>query len=64
MSSLYCSTITYSNHVPNIQLKLWERIISAGGMQNPLFSTMEWPNYNDTSLAPVPLQWDLLFTGH
>uniref|UniRef100_A0A8C6RVS6 LLGL2 scribble cell polarity complex component n=1 Tax=Nannospalax galili TaxID=1026970 RepID=A0A8C6RVS6_NANGA len=64
LASLHCSAITCSHHISNIPLKLWERVITAGGRQNLHFSTMEWPINGGTSLAPPPPQRDLLLTGH
>nr|XP_058140709.1 LLGL scribble cell polarity complex component 2 isoform X1 [Dasypus novemcinctus] len=64
LSSLHCSAITCSHHVSNIPLKLWERIVAAGGRQHTRVSPMEWPIDGGTSFAPPPPQRDLLLTGH
>ncbi|XP_053197208.1 LLGL scribble cell polarity complex component 2 isoform X3 [Scomber japonicus] len=61
---LHSSAITCSHHVSAIPLKLWERIISAGGLQSTHYSKKAWPITGGENLAPDPPQRDLLLTGH
>ncbi|CAK6966796.1 LLGL scribble cell polarity complex component 2 isoform X3 [Scomber scombrus] len=61
---LHSSAITCSHHVSAIPLKLWERIITAGGLQSTHYSKKAWPITGGENLAPDPPQRDLLLTGH
>ncbi|XP_027884401.1 LLGL scribble cell polarity complex component 2 isoform X2 [Xiphophorus couchianus] len=61
---LHSSAITCSHHVSAIPLKLWERIIAAGVVQNTQYSKKLWPITGGQNLAPDPPQRDLLLTGH
>uniref|UniRef100_A0A8C7K0D9 LLGL scribble cell polarity complex component 2 n=1 Tax=Oncorhynchus kisutch TaxID=8019 RepID=A0A8C7K0D9_ONCKI len=61
---LHCSAITCSHHVSAIPLKLWERVLSAGTLQNTHYSKKPWPMTGGQNLAPDPPQRDLLLTGH
>ncbi|PWA21797.1 hypothetical protein CCH79_00018878, partial [Gambusia affinis] len=61
---LHSSAITCSHHVSAIPLKLWERIIAAGVVQNIHYSKKPWPITGGQNLAPDPPQRDLLLTGH
>uniref|UniRef100_A0A3B3Z4Z6 Lethal giant larvae homologue 2 domain-containing protein n=1 Tax=Poecilia mexicana TaxID=48701 RepID=A0A3B3Z4Z6_9TELE len=61
---LHSSAITCSHHVSAIPLKLWERIIAAGVVQNTQYSKKPWPITGGQNLAPDPPQRDLLLTGH
>ncbi|XP_030630148.1 LLGL scribble cell polarity complex component 2 [Chanos chanos] len=61
---LHCSAITCSHHVSSIPLKLWERILAAGQLQNTHYSRKPWPINGGQNLAPDPPQRDLLLTGH
>uniref|UniRef100_A0A4W5MRG9 LLGL scribble cell polarity complex component 2 n=1 Tax=Hucho hucho TaxID=62062 RepID=A0A4W5MRG9_9TELE len=61
---LHCSAITCSHHVSAIPLKLWERVLSAGALQNTHYSKKPWPMTGGQNLAPDPPQRDLLLTGH
>ncbi|KAG5262312.1 hypothetical protein AALO_G00273810 [Alosa alosa] len=61
---LHCSAITCSHHVSSIPLKLWERILAAGDLQNTHYSNKPWPITGGQNLAPEPPQRDLLLTGH
>uniref|UniRef100_A0AAQ5XMT4 LLGL scribble cell polarity complex component 2 n=1 Tax=Amphiprion ocellaris TaxID=80972 RepID=A0AAQ5XMT4_AMPOC len=61
---LHSSAITCSHHVSAIPLKLWERVIAAGELQNTHYSKKPWPITGGQNLAPDPPQRDLLLTGH
>ncbi|XP_061087860.1 LLGL scribble cell polarity complex component 2 isoform X2 [Conger conger] len=61
---LHCSAITCSHHVSCIPLKLWERVLAAGALQNTHYSGKPWPVTGGQNLAPDPPQRDLLLTGH
>ncbi|KAF0024975.1 hypothetical protein F2P81_021856 [Scophthalmus maximus] len=61
---LHSSAITCSHHISVIPLKLWERIIAAGDLQNTHYSKKPWPITGGQNLAPDPPQRDLLLTGH
>uniref|UniRef100_A0A3P8WL87 LLGL scribble cell polarity complex component 2 n=1 Tax=Cynoglossus semilaevis TaxID=244447 RepID=A0A3P8WL87_CYNSE len=61
---LHSSAITCSHHVSAIPLKLWERILAAGELQNTHYSKKPWPITGGTNMAPDPPQRDLLLTGH
>ncbi|XP_032357802.1 LLGL scribble cell polarity complex component 2 isoform X2 [Etheostoma spectabile] len=61
---LHSSAITCSHHVSAIPLKLWERVITAGQLQNTHYSKKPWPITGGQNLAPDPPQRDLLLTGH
>ncbi|KAM9715380.1 LLGL scribble cell polarity complex component 2 [Menidia menidia] len=61
---LHSSAITCSHHVSSIPLKLWERIIAAGDLQNSHYSKKPWPVTGGQNLASDPPQRDLLLTGH
>uniref|UniRef100_A0A1A8PJX9 LLGL scribble cell polarity complex component 2 n=2 Tax=Nothobranchius rachovii TaxID=451742 RepID=A0A1A8PJX9_9TELE len=61
---LHSSAITCSHHVSAIPLKLWERIITSGELQNAHYSKKPWPITGGQNLAPDPPQRDLLLTGH
>uniref|UniRef100_A0A7N8YP71 LLGL scribble cell polarity complex component 2 n=1 Tax=Mastacembelus armatus TaxID=205130 RepID=A0A7N8YP71_9TELE len=61
---LHSSAITCSHHISVIPLKLWERIIAAGHLQNTHYSKKPWPITGGQNLAPDPPQRDLLLTGH
>lgn len=41
---LHCSAITCSHHVSAIPLKLWERILAAGDLQQTHYSKKVWPD--------------------
>ncbi|XP_028826093.1 LLGL scribble cell polarity complex component 2 isoform X2 [Denticeps clupeoides] len=61
---LHCSAITCSHHVSSIPLKLWERVLATGELQNTHYSRKPWPINGGKNLAPDPPQRDLLLTGH
>ncbi|XP_071319576.1 LLGL scribble cell polarity complex component 2 isoform X2 [Trachinotus anak] len=61
---LHSSAITCSHHISAIPLKLWERVIAAGDLQNTHYSKKPWPITGGQNLAPDPPQRDLLLTGH
>ncbi|KAM9425929.1 LLGL scribble cell polarity complex component 2 isoform 2-T3 [Pholidichthys leucotaenia] len=61
---LHSSAITCSHHVSAIPLKLWERVLAAGQLQNTHYSKKLWPITGGKNLAPDPPQRDLLLTGH
>ncbi|XP_036380984.1 LLGL scribble cell polarity complex component 2 isoform X1 [Megalops cyprinoides] len=64
LAPLHCSAITCSHHVSSIPLKLWERVLAAGQLQNTHYSRKPWPVNGGQNLAPDPPQRDLLLTGH
>uniref|UniRef100_A0A665X663 LLGL scribble cell polarity complex component 2 n=1 Tax=Echeneis naucrates TaxID=173247 RepID=A0A665X663_ECHNA len=61
---LHSSAITCSHHISTIPIKLWERVIAAGELQNTHYSKKPWPITGGQNLAPDPPQRDLLLTGH
>uniref|UniRef100_A0A4W6EL22 LLGL scribble cell polarity complex component 2 n=1 Tax=Lates calcarifer TaxID=8187 RepID=A0A4W6EL22_LATCA len=61
---LHSSAITCSHHISAIPLKLWERVIAAGELQNTHYSKKPWPITGGQNLASDPPQRDLLLTGH
>uniref|UniRef100_A0A3Q1KFJ4 LLGL scribble cell polarity complex component 2 n=1 Tax=Anabas testudineus TaxID=64144 RepID=A0A3Q1KFJ4_ANATE len=61
---LHSSAITCSHHISAIPLKLWERIVATGDLQNTHYSKKPWPITGGQNLAPDPPQRDLLLTGH
>uniref|UniRef100_A0A665X552 Lethal giant larvae homologue 2 domain-containing protein n=1 Tax=Echeneis naucrates TaxID=173247 RepID=A0A665X552_ECHNA len=65
---LHSSAITCSHHISTIPIKLWERVIAAGELQNTHYSKKVWANpwpiTGGQNLAPDPPQRDLLLTGH
>nr|XP_057918282.1 LLGL scribble cell polarity complex component 2 isoform X3 [Doryrhamphus excisus] len=61
---LHSSAITCSHHVSAIPLKLWERLLAIGQLQNANYSNKPWPITGGQNLAPDPPQRDLLMTGH
>uniref|UniRef100_A0A4W5PW61 LLGL scribble cell polarity complex component 2 n=1 Tax=Hucho hucho TaxID=62062 RepID=A0A4W5PW61_9TELE len=61
---LHCSAITCSHHVSAIPLKLWEKVLSAGALQNTHYSKKPWPITGGQNLSPDAPQRDLLLTGH
>ncbi|XP_035619969.2 LLGL scribble cell polarity complex component 2-like isoform X1 [Oncorhynchus keta] len=61
---LHCSAITCSHHVSAIPLKMWERVLSAGALQNTHYSKKPWPITGGQNLSPDAPQRDLLLTGH
>lgn len=64
LAPLHSSAITCAYHIANVPLKLWERIITAGELQNPHLSSVSWPINGGRSLAQGPSQRGLLLTGH
>uniref|UniRef100_A0A3Q1KFJ1 LLGL scribble cell polarity complex component 2 n=1 Tax=Anabas testudineus TaxID=64144 RepID=A0A3Q1KFJ1_ANATE len=60
---LHSSAITCSHHISAIPLKLWERIVATGDLQNTHYSKKPWPITGGQNLAPDPPQRDLLLTG-
>ncbi|KAG8456835.1 hypothetical protein GDO86_002572, partial [Hymenochirus boettgeri] len=63
LAPLHSSAITCAYHISNVTLKLWERIISAGELQNPHLSPVSWPIEGGRNLAEEPAQRGLLLTG-
>ncbi|XP_018044646.1 PREDICTED: lethal(2) giant larvae protein homolog 1 isoform X2 [Atta colombica] len=69
--SLHASSVTCSQHVPNVPEELWEAIVAAGKAQTEhLYSDKSWPIDGGIILCQKPANpdkprnKDLLLTGH
>ncbi|XP_011703829.1 PREDICTED: lethal(2) giant larvae protein homolog 1 isoform X4 [Wasmannia auropunctata] len=69
--SLHASSVTCSQHVPNVPEELWEAIVAAGKAQTEhLYSDKSWPIDGGNILCQKPANPDkprnreLLLTGH
>ncbi|XP_018338208.1 PREDICTED: lethal(2) giant larvae protein homolog 1 isoform X2 [Trachymyrmex septentrionalis] len=69
--SLHASSVTCSQHVPNVSEELWEAIVAAGKAQTEhLYSDKSWPIDGGIILCQKPANpdkprnKDLLLTGH
>ncbi|XP_018378130.1 PREDICTED: lethal(2) giant larvae protein homolog 1 isoform X4 [Trachymyrmex cornetzi] len=69
--SLHASSVTCSQHVPNVPEELWEAIVAAGKAQTEhLYSDKSWPIDGGMILCQKPANpdkprnKDLLLTGH
>ncbi|XP_024889956.1 lethal(2) giant larvae protein homolog 1 isoform X2 [Temnothorax curvispinosus] len=69
--SLHASSVTCSQHVPNVPEELWEAIVAAGKAQTEhLYSDKSWPIDGGLLLCQKPAHLDkprnkeLLLTGH
>uniref|UniRef100_A0A8C7G4W9 LLGL scribble cell polarity complex component 2 n=1 Tax=Oncorhynchus kisutch TaxID=8019 RepID=A0A8C7G4W9_ONCKI len=58
---LHCSAITCSHHVSAIPLKMWERVLSAGALQNTHYSKKPWPITGGQNLSPDAPQVKIMF---
>lgn len=56
---LHSSAITCSHHISAIPLKLWERVIAAGELQNTHYSKKVWPPAARPPLTLIHLQEQL-----
>ncbi len=64
LCSPHSSAITCSNHIADVPLQLWNKVIEAGESQTSSYSSKDWPILGGKNNNPEATSRDWLLTGH